>query len=63
MIAVYTQHEQGQESLQLFKQMQQEAVIPSKVTFVTILDACASKKALTAGRQMHAHIVGSSINQ
>lgn len=53
MIAVYAQHGYGKDSLQLFEQMQQQGVMPSKVTFVSILDACASQAAVAKGKHVH----------
>ncbi|CAK9212162.1 unnamed protein product, partial [Sphagnum troendelagicum] len=37
---------QGQKALELFQQMQQEGVQPNSVTFVGVLNACASVLAL-----------------
>ncbi|CAK9198006.1 unnamed protein product [Sphagnum troendelagicum] len=48
---------QGQEALKLFQQMQQEGVQPNSVTFVGVLNACASMIALEEGRCVHQHII------
>ncbi|CAN5956074.1 unnamed protein product [Sphagnum jensenii] len=48
---------QGQEALKLFQQMQQEGVQPNSVTFVVVLNACASMIALEEGRCVHQHII------
>jgi pentatricopeptide repeat protein len=48
---------QGQKALELFRQMQQEGVQPGPVTFVGVLNACASVVALGKGRQVHVQII------
>jgi pentatricopeptide repeat protein len=46
-------------ALDLFAQMQQEGLIPDSFTFVQLLNACASLRALESGRQIHAQIIQS----
>jgi len=48
---------QGQMALELFQQMQQEGVQPDAMTFVGVLNACASAVALEAGRSAHEQII------
>jgi pentatricopeptide repeat protein len=48
---------QGQKALELFQQMQQEGVQPNSVTFVGVLNACASVVALEEGRCAHEQII------
>ncbi|CAM6054309.1 unnamed protein product [Sphagnum tenellum] len=50
---------QGQEALELFRQMQKEGVQPNSVTFVGLLNACASVAALEEGRCAHEQILQS----
>jgi pentatricopeptide repeat protein len=50
---------QGQKALELFQQMQQEGVEPNSVTFVGVLNACASVAALEEGRHVHKQIIQS----
>jgi pentatricopeptide repeat protein len=50
---------QGQKALKLFQQMQQEGVEPNSVTFVGVLNACASVAALEEGRHVHKQIIQS----
>jgi pentatricopeptide repeat protein len=50
---------QGQKALQLFRQMQLENVQPDSVTFVGVMNACASIGALKEGRCAHAEIIQS----
>jgi pentatricopeptide repeat protein len=49
---------QGQKALELFQQMQQEGVQPNSVTFMGVLNACASMIVLEEGRCVHQHIIG-----
>jgi len=48
---------QGYEALELFRKMQQEGVQPGPVTFIRVLNACASVVALEEGRQVHEQII------
>jgi len=50
---------QGQKALELFQQMQQEGVSPNPVTFVGVLNACASVFALEEGNRVHEQIIQS----
>ncbi|CAM6077419.1 unnamed protein product [Sphagnum tenellum] len=50
---------QGQKALELFQQMKEEGVKPNPVTFVAVLNACASVLALEEGRHAHEQIVQS----
>jgi len=49
---------EGEVALNLFHQMQQEGVLPNPLTFVGILNACASVLALEEGRCAHKQIIG-----
>ncbi len=53
---------QGQEALALSQQMQQEGVEPDPVTFIGILNACASLRALEEGKCIHEQIIMSSFD-
>ncbi len=48
---------QGERALELFHQMQQQGVQPDPVTFVAVLNACASAMLLDNGRHIHEHII------
>jgi pentatricopeptide repeat protein len=50
---------QGHKALELSSQMQQEGVEPNPVTFVGILNACASIEALKEGKDVHEQIIQS----
>jgi pentatricopeptide repeat protein len=51
---------EGQKALEHFQQMQQEGVQPDPVTFVVVLNACASLQALEEGSHIHEQIIQSS---
>ncbi|KAJ7533360.1 hypothetical protein O6H91_13G045300 [Diphasiastrum complanatum] len=57
MIGGYLKCGQGQKALELFGVMQQEGVEPDSVTFIVVLNACASVAALEEGRRVHAEVV------
>eukprot|EP01018_Ginkgo_biloba_P001986 Gb_13633 [translate_table: standard] len=57
MVAGYAQHSCGEEALNLFRQMQGEGVKLDKFSFSTILNACASLRALERGKHVHAHVI------
>ncbi len=61
MILGHVQCGQGQKALELFRQMQQEDVRPSSVTFVGVLKACASVGAIEEGRCVHQQIIQSGL--
>jgi pentatricopeptide repeat protein len=50
---------QGHKALELFEKMQQESVQPDPVTFIGLLNACASQLPLEEGRRIHQQIVQS----
>ncbi|CAK9870038.1 unnamed protein product [Sphagnum jensenii] len=59
MILAHMNCGQGQEALELFRQMQQEGVQPNPVTFVAVLNACTSIIAIEEGRRAHEQIIHS----
>jgi pentatricopeptide repeat protein len=59
MILAHMNCGQGQEALELFRQMQQEGVQPNPVTFVAVLNACASLVAIEEDRHAHEQIIHS----
>lgn len=57
MIGGYAQHGLGHEALALYEKMQQESkILANEVTFVCLLQACASTEALAQGKQLHRQI-------
>jgi pentatricopeptide repeat protein len=63
MILGHVKCGEGQKALELFRQMHQEGVCPSPVTFVGVLNACASVVVTEEGRCVHQHIVDCGYNQ
>jgi pentatricopeptide repeat protein len=59
MVSGHVKCGQGQKALELFQQTQQQGVHPSSVTFLGLLNACASMVALGQGRCAHAQIIQS----
>ncbi|KAH8942420.1 hypothetical protein BDL97_14G098100 [Sphagnum fallax] len=59
MILGYFKCGQGKIALEVYQQMQQEGVQPDSVTFVGVLNACASVMALEEGRHIHERIIQS----
>ncbi|KAJ7536773.1 hypothetical protein O6H91_12G081600 [Diphasiastrum complanatum] len=59
MIAGYAQKGLGKEAIDLYEEMKQEDVQPSNVTYVVLLNACASIAALEQGKQLHSRIIKS----
>ena len=53
LITGYTQHGSGEKALKLFQKMSNNGFMPNEVTFVCILKACASTKAIEKGKQIH----------
>ncbi|KAJ7570944.1 hypothetical protein O6H91_01G141200 [Diphasiastrum complanatum] len=59
MIVGHVKCGQGQKALELFQQMQQEGLQPNPVTFVGVLNGCATVAALDDGRRVHEKIIQS----
>ncbi|KAJ7527393.1 hypothetical protein O6H91_16G051800 [Diphasiastrum complanatum] len=57
MIAGYAQNGLGKDALALYEQMKQEGMQPNNVTFLLLLNACASLAALEQGKQLHSEII------
>eukprot|EP00249_Psilotum_nudum_P032749 c4870_g1_i1 orf=117-680(+) len=57
MISAHARNGYGKEAFRFFGQMQLEGVEPDKVTFLSILDVCASLGDLAQGRTSHASII------
>ncbi|KAJ7569689.1 hypothetical protein O6H91_01G088800 [Diphasiastrum complanatum] len=57
MIAGYAQNGLGKEALALYEQMKQEGMQSNNVTFILLLQACASLAALEQGKQLHSEII------
>lgn len=57
MMAAFSQNAHGKEALDLFSKMQLNGIHPDVVTFVCVLDGCASLSSLAEGLAIHAIIV------
>eukprot|EP00250_Pteridium_aquilinum_P011742 c20276_g3_i1 orf=149-1690(+) len=57
MIEGYTERGQGQEALELFKNMHKEGIEPNGITFMCSIKACASLVAIDHGRIIHGDII------
>ncbi len=57
LIAGYGKHGHVEEAFASIQQMQQEGVQPDKVTYMSILKACANPRSLEWGKQVHAQII------
>ncbi|KAJ7545585.1 hypothetical protein O6H91_08G002000 [Diphasiastrum complanatum] len=56
MISGIVKSGNGKQALELFEHMQQERIVPDTVTFVSVLNGCASIGALADGRSVHAQL-------
>jgi len=59
MILGHVKRSQGQKTLEMFQQMQQEGVRPNFVIFVGVVNANASLVALEEARHFHEQIIQS----
>eukprot|EP01018_Ginkgo_biloba_P034753 Gb_24825 [translate_table: standard] len=57
MLSGYVQNKQGQETLKLYCQMYREDIKPDRVSFLSVLGACASLPAPEYGKQIHSHVI------
>eukprot|EP00250_Pteridium_aquilinum_P000243 c10265_g1_i1 orf=133-1197(+) len=53
MIAACSNHEQGEEALFFFQQMELTGIKPNRVTYLSILPVCARQTSLAAAKQLH----------
>ncbi|KAI5078015.1 hypothetical protein GOP47_0007839 [Adiantum capillus-veneris] len=61
MIEGYSQQGQGKKAFQCFEQMQQQGVLPDQVTYIGILQTCASMRGLFEGKRMHARLASNGM--
>eukprot|EP00250_Pteridium_aquilinum_P009286 c18569_g3_i1 orf=2-880(-) len=57
IIAASIDQKQGMLVFEFFKQMHTEGVTPDKVTFTSLIDACANHRMLLIGKQFHHYLV------
>ncbi|KAH9542352.1 hypothetical protein CY35_13G000700 [Sphagnum magellanicum] len=55
----YVKAGQHEKTIELYQEMQQKGMSPDNFTFVPVLNACASLRALEAGRKVHEEIIQS----
>ena len=60
-LAVLSRHDKAQESLSSFQKMLSEGILPDKVSYITLCDACGSRALLREGIRIHALIVSSKL--
>ncbi|KAG0564182.1 hypothetical protein KC19_8G089900 [Ceratodon purpureus] len=56
LISGYAQQGFKKKAFQLFGEMQKEGFVPNKITYISMLTACASPVALEDGKQLHSQI-------
>ncbi|KAI5076973.1 hypothetical protein GOP47_0009038 [Adiantum capillus-veneris] len=56
IIRALARAKQSKEAVRSFHRMQEEAILPSKITYVSALDACANEVKITLAHQMHTRI-------
>lgn len=61
MISGHAKHGDPEEAFKLFNQMESVGLLPDRITFLGILDACASSGNLRQGVQIHIRIVFSGL--
>lgn len=61
LLGAYCQGGFGNEAFQLFMQMQSCGVMPSRVTFITVLNACVSQAFMIEGKMIHTFIIESGL--
>eukprot|EP00250_Pteridium_aquilinum_P002566 c12790_g1_i1 orf=532-3174(+) len=57
MMAVYSQHGQGKEAIQLFQQMRQERLVPDALSFLAVLVACSHAGLADEGKEFFMSMV------
>lgn len=57
LITGYTDTGLSQDALKVFQKLEQEGVMPTRATFLSILNACASLEDLAKGKALHASII------
>eukprot|EP00250_Pteridium_aquilinum_P035655 c9773_g1_i1 orf=87-1655(+) len=59
LLQEYARHMKGQAADEVFYQMQQEGLLPNKISYVSILSVCATQKTLLKGKRIHSSILWS----
>ncbi|KAH7404453.1 hypothetical protein KP509_15G026300 [Ceratopteris richardii] len=61
IITLNTQHDRGDIAFCQFYQMQEEGILPDRITFISLLSGCASESALEHGKCLHARFASSRL--
>lgn len=61
MIAIYSSHGRCRDALRMLDQMLVEGFLASRITYASVLNVCASRPAVFAGKCLHACIVSSEV--
>lgn len=61
MISAYSQLGHGKEALFLYVQMCEEGMLPNRMTFASMLAACATHEWLLEGKRLHVCVVGCNL--
>ncbi|KAJ7556584.1 hypothetical protein O6H91_05G089000 [Diphasiastrum complanatum] len=56
MLMACSKCRQGEKTLELYQEMQEDGLKPDRITFLALLNACTSLTALEQGKQIHAQI-------
>ncbi|KAL4203678.1 hypothetical protein AMTRI_Chr01g129190 [Amborella trichopoda] len=62
MMRGYTEEENCEEALRLFREMVEEPIPPNEFSFSCVLRACANLLALEEGKQVHSYIIKEAVN-
>ena len=61
ILALCVKHGHCRDAFWLFNQMQVEGLLPDRVAFISMLDACVLETSITEGKRMHLYIISSAI--
>ncbi len=62
LISMYVKCRANEKALNVFQQMQEQGMEPDEITYMGILNACASPAALEWGKDIHSHVKKSRFN-
>ncbi|MCO5591042.1 hypothetical protein L7F22_045018 [Adiantum nelumboides] len=62
VIAACAEHRHVEGACQVFSQLRQEAMLADRVSFLSVLSACANQEALSEGKRLHASITSSGFH-
>ncbi|KAH7280860.1 hypothetical protein KP509_36G017300 [Ceratopteris richardii] len=62
MLGAYAQCDEGKDAILIFRRMLIEAILPDRVTYVSMVSVCASQTLLVDGKQLHVSILENAFN-